>query len=58
MGTCEPNGETLIQLRSRIETILNVPHAENKLSRQLGVGGWKKVRLRLFLACGLAGLSV
>ena len=43
MGTCEQNAETFIQLRSRIETILNVPQG---------------VRLRLFLTCGLAGLPV
>jgi len=47
-----------IQRRSRFETILNVRHSENKLSWQLGVGGWNKVRLRLFLACGLAGLPI
>ena len=41
MGTCSQNAETFIQLRSRIETILNVP---------------QRVRLRLFLTCGLAGL--
>ena len=27
------------QLRSRLDKILNVPHSENKLSWQLGVGG-------------------
>ena len=58
MDTCEENAETNIQLRSRIETILNVLHSENKLSWQLGVGGWNEVRLRLFLPCGLAGLLV
>ena len=42
-GTCSQNAETIIQLRSRIETILNVP---------------QRVRLRLLLPCGLAGLLV
>jgi len=41
--------------RSRFIEILNVPHSENKLSWQLGVGGWEELRLRLRFACGLAG---
>jgi len=55
---CNEHAKTNIQLRSRIETILNVPRSECKLSRQLGVGGWNEIRLRLFLPCGLAGLPV
>jgi hypothetical protein len=42
-------------LRSRLETILNVPHTRKELSWQLGAGGWKLLRLRFFLACGLVG---
>ena len=43
------------KLRSRFETILNVPHTRKELSWQLGAGGWKLRRLWLFLACGLVG---
>lgn len=42
------------KLRSRFETILNVPHTRKELSWQLGEGGWNMSRLRLFLVCGLA----
>jgi hypothetical protein len=41
--TCEQHAEISIQLRSRVETILNVP---------------QRVRLRLFLTCGLAELLI
>jgi len=40
MGICEQNAETFIQLRSRIETILNVL-TENKLLGNLGWAGGK-----------------
>ena len=33
------DAEKIRQRRSRLESILNVAHAENKLSWQLGVGG-------------------
>ena len=42
-GTCEQYVETGIRLRSRVKTVLNVP---------------QRVRFRLFLPCGLAGLPV
>ena len=47
------DAENASQLRSRLETILNVPHTGKELSWQLGEGGWKQLRLRFLLACGL-----
>lgn len=35
------------------QEILNVPHTRRELSWQLGAGGWKQLRLRFLLACGL-----
>ena len=39
------DAENARQLRSRFETILNVPHTRKELSWPLGVGGWKLARL-------------
>jgi hypothetical protein len=58
MGTCEQNAETFIQLRSRIETILNVLHGVQAVLAAWGGRVETEVRLRLFLTCGLAGLPV
>ena len=35
------------------QEILNVPRARIELSWQLGAGGWKLLRFRFLLACGL-----
>ena len=35
------------------QEILNVPHTRKELSWQLGEGGWKLLRLRFLLVCGL-----
>ena len=35
------------------QEILNVPRTGKELSWQLGEGGWKQLRLRFLLACGL-----
>ena len=55
ISTCDnlTTAETAFQRRSRVETILNVSHREGAALAARG-RRVRRVRLRLFLPCGLA----
>jgi hypothetical protein len=51
----QQDAEKVRLLRSRLIEILNAPLPGKELFRQLGVGRVEMLRLRVRLACGLAG---